>query len=444
MPKGSCATTATPTARRRSCRCRRCSPRSTRARTSPWARASRRARGSGAASRCGAGSPGAHSSSSADSPCASPRTTCSAASSCGAPTRPWRPTLACASMAGCSTPRRSRWPARSAIACARSGSCGTIGRGRACRCRASSCRSSATCWRRAPTCAGRRSARRPSPPPIRRADVVLTGSPRPGPRLSANVRRAGRAELALLAALVGLAVAPLAGLLLRVALRGGHFTGGDGLLVLDQLQYLNWLRQASEHVLVGNLYDLAPGRRSFLHPGVAISGALHALGLGIAAAYLVWKPVAVLALWAGVVAWCHRLLQPGGGRLAAIALALFFASPAAALVGWTGLGGEGVKLDFDFLGGELTSGNFVWGYSFTAIAVGLVPLGLLAHERARTGWAAAAGLVAAWLQPWQGATFLLTLLAVEAVLWRRRGRSPGLGRPAVVAWAGGAAPPFFP
>jgi hypothetical protein len=265
--------------------------------------------------------------------------------------------------------------------------------------------------------------------------VVLTGSPRPGPRPSANVRRAGRAELALLAALAGLAVAPLAGLLLRVALRGGHFTGGDGLLVLDQLQYLNWLRQASEHVLVGNLYDLAPGPRSFLHPGVAISGALHALGLGIAAAYLVWKPVAVLALWAGVVAWCHRLLQPGGGRLAAIALALFFASPVAALVGWTGLGGEGVKLDFDFLGGELTSGNFLWGYSFTAIAVGLVPLGLLAHERARTGWAAAAGLVAAWLQPWQGATFLLTLLATEAVLWRRRGRSPALGRLAVVACA---------
>ena len=33
-------------------------------------------------------------------------------------------------------------------------------------------------------------------------------------------------------------------------------------------------------MLVGNLYDLAPGPRSFLHPGVSISGALHALGLG--------------------------------------------------------------------------------------------------------------------------------------------------------------------
>jgi hypothetical protein len=263
--------------------------------------------------------------------------------------------------------------------------------------------------------------------------VVLTGSGRTGPQPAANVRLTDRAELALLAPLAALAVAPLAGLLLRVALRGGHFAGGDGLFVLDQMQYLNWLRQASEHVLVGNLYDLAPGPRSFLHPGVAISGALHSLGLGVAAAYLVWKPFAVLALWAGAVAWCHRLLEPGGGRLAAIALALFYASPVAALVGWTGLGGDGVKLDFDFLGGEMTSSNFLWGYSFTAIAVGLVPLGLLAHERGRTGWAAGAGLLAAWLQPWQGATFLLTLLAAEAVLWR--GRRPALGRLAVVAGA---------
>ena len=45
---------------------------------------------------------------------------------------------------------------------------------------------------------------------------------------------------ALLVALGALAFAPLAGLLLRVATKGGYFTGGDGLLVLDQLQYFNW------------------------------------------------------------------------------------------------------------------------------------------------------------------------------------------------------------
>ena len=61
-------------------------------------------------------------------------------------------------------------------------------------------------------------------------------------------------------------------------------------------------------MLIANLYDLAPGPRSFLHPGAAPLGRAHALGLGTTAAYLVWKPVAVLALWAGAVAWAGRFL----------------------------------------------------------------------------------------------------------------------------------------
>jgi hypothetical protein len=265
--------------------------------------------------------------------------------------------------------------------------------------------------------------------------VVVADAPRPGPQSGTDTRRFDRGELALLGVLAAVALAPLAALLLRVALRGGHFAGGDGFLVLDQLQYLNWLRQASDHVLVANLYDLAPGARNFLHPGVMISGGLHALGLGTAAAYFVWTPVAVVALWAGARAWCHRLLPPGGRRLGALGLALLFASPVAALVGWSGLGGTDVKFDFDFLGGELATNNFLWGYLFTAIAVGVLPLGLLAHERGRTTWAAAAGLLAAWLQPWQGATFLITLLATEVVLWRRRRSPPAFGRLAVEAGA---------
>jgi hypothetical protein len=239
------------------------------------------------------------------------------------------------------------------------------------------------------------------------------------------------AALALLAVLGALAIAPLCGLLLRVALRGGHISGGDGFLVLDQMQYLNWLRQAGEHGLIANLYDLAPGPRSFLHPGLLASGALDALGAGVIAAYMAWKPVAVLALWAGALAWTTRFL-PGrdarGRRLAATGLALLFASPVAAVVAWTGVGGERTQFHFDFLSGELTTTNYLWGYLFTAIAVGLLPLGLLAHERGRTGIAAAAGLAIAWLQPWQGATYLLVLLGAEAVLWRRRGSAPPVRR----------------
>jgi hypothetical protein len=87
------------------------------------------------------------------------------------------------------------------------------------------------------------------------------------------------------------------------------------------MQYLTWLREASDHVGVANLYDLAPGPRSFVHPGVLISGLLHAAGLGVAAAYLAWKPVAVLALFAGALVSLglypsdRRFLASFGGAL---------------------------------------------------------------------------------------------------------------------------------
>jgi hypothetical protein len=240
-----------------------------------------------------------------------------------------------------------------------------------------------------------------------------------------RARRPGldRFELACLAALLGLSCAVLAAMLVRVWTKGGVVTGSDGLLVIDQLQYLNWLRQAGDHVLVENLYDLEAGPRSFLHPGVAISGLLHAAGLGVAAAYLVWKPVAVGLLFAGALLYARRFLDRPGDRRLALAVGLFGASPVAALAGWTDAGHE---VDFDFLARELWVGNYLWGYLFTAIAVAMLPLGLLAYERGRDGgsrralaWASTAGLVAAWLQPWQGATYALTLVAGEAVASRR-------------------------
>ena len=61
--------------------------------------------------------------------------------------------------------------------------------------------------------------------------------------------RLDRFEAAVLATLFALSVAVLAGLLIRVWVKGGVVTGGDGYLVVDPLQYLNWLRQTSE------LYD---------------------------------------------------------------------------------------------------------------------------------------------------------------------------------------------
>jgi hypothetical protein len=246
----------------------------------------------------------------------------------------------------------------------------------------------------------------------------------------------------------------LAGLLVRVWVKGGVFTGADGYLVVDPLQYLNWLRQASEHGLVANLYDLRPGPRSFLHPGVLPAGLLHALGLGVAASYMAFKPLAIAALFAGALLCTRRFLARRDDRRLALVVALLACSPVAALVGWGHVGSQFTKFQFDLITGEPWTGSYLWGYLFTAIAVGVMPLGLLAYERGRPrpaghepgeatwrwiAWAAAAGLIASWLQPWQGATFAGILIVTEALLWRARKRPPGLV-PLAVVLAATAAP----
>jgi hypothetical protein len=224
----------------------------------------------------------------------------------------------------------------------------------------------------------------------------------------------------------------LIGLLVRVWVKGGVVTGADGYLVVDPLQYLNWLRQAGDHGLVRNLYDIAPSPRSFLHPGVLLAGLAHRAGLGLVASYMLFKPVAIAALFAGALLYTRRFFPRRDDRRLALVLALFACSPVAALVGWANLGSEFRQFQFDLITGELWTGSYLWGYLFTAISVGIMPLGLLAYERSRriasgvrrqasgVRWvvlAALAGLFAGWLQPWQGATFAGILLVGEAVLW---------------------------
>ena len=245
-------------------------------------------------------------------------------------------------------------------------------------------------------------------------------------------------ELATLFALTALAFCVLIGLLVRVWIKGGVVTGGDGYLVVDQLQYLNWLNQAADHGLVRNLYDIAPSSRAFLHPGVLLAGLAHRAGLGIVASYMLFKPVAIGALFCGALFYTRRFLPRRDDRRLALVLALFACSPVAALVGWANLGSEFRQFQFDLIGGELWTGSYLWGYLFTAIAVGIMPLGLLAYERGRRGqakwisWAAAAGLFAAWLQPWQGATFAGIVIVGELLLWRSKRERPPLVRPAIV------------
>ena len=104
--------------------------------------------------------------------------------------------------------------------------------------------------------------------------------------------------------------------------KGRALTGADGLLASDQLQYFTWIRQAGEHGLVGNEYDMAPDDRVFLHPGFLLSGAAarRRSGISVPLSYLLWKPVAVGLLFWGALRYVRRLLPPGGARHAALIL----------------------------------------------------------------------------------------------------------------------------
>ena len=245
-----------------------------------------------------------------------------------------------------------------------------------------------------------------------------------------------RFELATLAVLAGLSLAVLAALLTK----GRALTGADGVLASDQLQYFTWIREASEHWLIGNRYDFAPDDRTFLHPGFLVSGLVHRLGVSVPLSFLLWKPVAVGLTFAGGLLYCRRLLPPGGQRRVALVLVLFAVMPASALVAWTNWGGNPRQFTFDFISGEMWSGQYLWGYLMTGIAVFLMPLVLLGVERWRSErrtrtlvLSALGALLVCWLQPWQGATLALIVAVTELVEWRRSGRRPPVALLAVLA-----------
>ncbi|MFL5894325.1 MAG: hypothetical protein ACJ76Z_04325 [Thermoleophilaceae bacterium] len=237
-----------------------------------------------------------------------------------------------------------------------------------------------------------------------------------------------RVELAALAALAALSMAVLAALLTK----GRPITGADGLLASDQLQYFTWIRESSEHVLIGNRYDFQPDHRVFLHPGFLLSGLLHrATGISIPLSYLLWKPAAVVLAFAAARAYVGRLVEGRGARHAALLLILFGVMPASALVAWTGWGGKPRQYTFDFISGEMWTGQYLWGYLMTAIAVFLIPVALLAVERWRRTRrlrplvvACLAALFCSWLQPWQGTTLVLVVLGAEAIAWWRSRERP--------------------
>jgi hypothetical protein len=229
-------------------------------------------------------------------------------------------------------------------------------------------------------------------------------------------------ESVILGALAAWSLYPLAVLVRHASKTGQVLTGADSPIPGDQLQYLSWIRDAGHHGLVSNLLDLAPSAHVFLHPLVLPAG-LAGLVVGWPAALLLLKPLGVAVLFAGFALYLRRML-PGDPRVrwAALAVSLSFVTPAAPFLWWADVSERGRLAD---LAGELFPGGQLWGYVPTAIAVGLVPLALLAVERGLRGdrrflWAAAAaGCLAAWLHPWQGEVLMLLLGAIFVLHARR-------------------------
>jgi hypothetical protein len=227
-------------------------------------------------------------------------------------------------------------------------------------------------------------------------------------------------EIACFAGLAGVALAVQVALLAQ----GRPLSGVEGIFPPDQTQYFAWIREAAHHGLIGNRFDLAPGERPFFHPGFGLSGLLHNVtGVSIPLAYQAWKPLAIVLTFTACLAYIRRLLPRGGQQRAALVIALFSVMPAVAVVAWTDWGGNPRQYMFDFISGEMWSGQYLWGYLMTAIAVFLMPLTLLGLESWRSArrpptlaLCVLATLVIFWLQPWQGAVLVFVVVGVEA--WR--------------------------
>jgi hypothetical protein len=263
---------------------------------------------------------------------------------------------------------------------------------------------------------------------------VSTAAAPPSRRLSAGgvIRRLDldQFEVGALVALVGVSLA----VLVPLALQGRPLSGVEGIFPPDQFQYFAWIREAAHHGLIGNRFDLAEGSRPFLHPGFGLSGLLHALGVPIALAYLAWKPVAIAVTFLGCVLYVRRLVRGRAKRQVALVIALFSVMPAVAVVAWTNWGGNPRQYTFDFISGEMWTGQYLWGYTMTAIAVFMVPLVLLGieawreHRRPRTLALCALGtLIVFWLQPWQGGVLVLIVMAVEGLRFVRSRELPPAG-----------------
>jgi hypothetical protein len=197
------------------------------------------------------------------------------------------------------------------------------------------------------------------------------------------------------------------------------WTHTDGFFSGDQLQYLSWIQSSAQHGLISNLFVLRPTPADYFQPAIIVSGLLVRLGMPAWLALLLWKPVAVIGLFAAVRALAHRLFERRADRRVALVLGLLFGS-LSAVYGSLGVVGDMMPMWLS------------WGYPFALMAVALIVVALLRYDRARSAgrvsWTPGLlGALAGTVHPWQTELMLLILAFAElcrapATLRALRGR----------------------
>ena len=224
-----------------------------------------------------------------------------------------------------------------------------------------------------------------------------------------------RAE-ALVLLIAGLAVlAPSVGLAINHSNGTYVWSGAYGPVPGDAAQYLIWIRDASHHVFVGDLFSLDRVSRTFLHPGVLASSLLARIGVSPPLAFMAAIFTGVVVLCLGARSYVRATVAEGWGRPLALAAGLLFVSLMLDIVP---NGGSWllIKLSYN------SPTNVMSGYPYAAISIGLVFFAIahfIALRSRNATWSpmlCGILLVAAWLQPWQGVCASGTLLATEALL----------------------------
>ncbi len=254
-----------------------------------------------------------------------------------------------------------------------------------------------------------------SPSGFSLAAVGLRGVVRPSADRGVTVdgsegERGDRIELWVLGVFAAISVWVLALGVWWTVTQGRIWTGVNGVYVQDVTQYLAWIRDASRHVLVSDVFVLRATPHDYLQPAIVVSGGLVAIGVAPWLALALWQPVAVGGVALAVRALVHHELRGRAGRRAALVLALFG-------------GSIGTFQD-------LWLPWWTWGYVFGVLSLAATLGSLLLYERAAQSsasvWPAAmlAGL-ATWLHPWQGAVLALIVAgATLAVGTQPRGSRP--------------------